>query len=530
MAKLERELRAHLFAHLDGLVLLPTLAALQRSGVHVHLLDRGGADVDELAVRFEGNAGYLNVALRLLATQGLLDMRSEDDAVHYALRPGAVPVLANARCFASVPSLVERAIGMGTMLNDSTIAAAFTEVWSNLREAIAARPFPKAMHERLLRMAEGLLAGPLLVHLAMHGARVRIDHRGKPRLAGIATPQREAADVMLGALGWVAAHDLEAPVLSEEGAFFAQRASAYGVTVSYLRTLARLDDLLFGDGDVLWRKAPGRPEIHVDRTMNVWGSGGAHGAYFKRMDELVLDLFNRPIEEQPRGFADMGSGNGALITHLFDLIHDHTLRGTMLREHPLCIVGADYNEAAQRATRANLDKADVWGTVMFGDVSDPARLASDLREQHGVDLGDLLNLRTFIDHNRLYREPEHYDKGRRGRSTGAFAFRGRRLRNRAVEQDLCDHLRRWTPYLQRFGLIVIELHTLPPALAAAHHGRTAILAYDGTHGYSDQYIVEHEVFLRTAAEAGLVPVSGSGTLFPSEDLPVISVNWLKARG
>jgi len=245
------------------------------------------------------------------------------------------------------------------------------------------------------------------------------------------------------------------------------------------------------------------------------------------VDELVVELFNRPIEEQPLGIADMGSGDGTLLAHLFDLIHDHTLRGRMLREHPLLVVGADYNAAARESTRATLAKADVWGEVMFGDVSDPDRLARDLKEQHGAELGDLLNLRTFIDHNRIFKMPEAFDTDRLGGSTGAFAFRGQRLTAREVEQDLCDHLRRWTPYLKRFGLLVIELHTLPPALAAAKIGHTAVTAYDGTHGYSDQYIVEHDVFLRVAGEAGLRPVPGKGSVFPSELLPVISVNLLK---
>jgi hypothetical protein len=40
-----------------------------------------------------------------------------------------------------------------------------------------------------------------------------------------------------------------------------------------------------------------------------------------------------------------------------------------------------------------------------------------------------------------------------------------------VEESLRQHLARWTPFLDRFGLLVIELHTLPPDLAAAHLGK-----------------------------------------------------------
>lgn len=523
-----RSLRANLFGHLDGLVVLPTLAALQNRGVHIMLMERGGVDIDEFAWLFEGNVGYLNVALRLLASQGWMTHSAEGDSIRYELLPSGREVMRAARTFDGMTVLLHDLTELPTILADPAKAQALANQHAKFQASLAQRELSPTVQAQLQRMLEGMLAGPLLVHLAMNGAKGKNDHRGRPRLANIAATQRASAEVLLRALGWLEQDDRDAPFLSTEGGFFAQRASAYGVTVSYLHTMARLDELLFGKGDLLWDRPSDSTEIHVDRTMNVWGSGGAHAAYFKQVDELVVTLFNRPIEEQPLGFADMGSGDGTLIAHLFDLIHDHTLRGKLLKEHPLLIVGADYNAAAREATRATLAKADVWGEVMFGDVSDPARLANDLREQHGAELGDLLNLRTFIDHNRVYREPAALDRGRVARSTGAFAFRGKRLDNRALEQDLCDHLRRWAPYLERFGLLVIELHTLPPALAAANPGATAVSAYDGTHGYSDQYIVEHSVFLQVAQDAGLRPVPGASVLFPSEELPVISVNLLKA--
>ena len=58
--------------------------------------------------------------------------------------------------------------------------------------------------------------------------------------------------------------------------------------------------------------------------MNVWGSGGAHHTYFKKVDQIIIDLFNLPIEQQPKGFIDIGCGNGKLIEHIFDLIYYET--------------------------------------------------------------------------------------------------------------------------------------------------------------------------------------------------------------
>ena len=46
--------------------------------------------------------------------------------------------------------------------------------------------------------------------------------------------------------------------------------------------------------------------------MNVWGSGGAHAEYFKIIDQIIIELFNRPIADQPIGILDMGCGTGVL--------------------------------------------------------------------------------------------------------------------------------------------------------------------------------------------------------------------------
>ena len=133
--------------------------------------------------------------------------------------------------------------------------------------------------------------------------------------------------------------------------------------------------------------------------MNIWGSGGAHSSYFKVVDEIIIDLFNKPIEEQPKGILDMGCGNGAFLQHLFSVIESQTYRGSILDEYPLKIIGVDYNEAALKVSKANLIQADIWAKIVWGDIGDPVLLAKDLKESYDIELGDLLNVRTFLDHN-----------------------------------------------------------------------------------------------------------------------------------
>ena len=258
------------------------------------------------------------------------------------------------------------------------------------------------------------------------------------------------------------------------------------------------------------------------------GSGGAHAAYFKKIDEIIIDIFNHPIEDQPKGIVDMGCGNGAFLVHLFDVIESRTLRGRLLDEHPLFLVGADYNKAALDVTRSNIVSANIWAKVIWGDIGRPDLLDKDLTDKYGINLKDLLNVRTFLDHNRIWEEPEKIDETRVSLSTGAFAFRGRYIPNNLVEDNLKEHFEKWAEYVKKFGLLVIELHTISSDKTSRSLGKTAATAYDATHGFSDQYIVEVEVFNKIAREAGLHPVEKYFTKFPNSELSTVSINLLKA--
>ena len=65
-------LRQILFRHLDGIALVPTVSALHAGGICEYILQHPHFSFQEISNEFETNAGYLNVALRLLASQGWL--------------------------------------------------------------------------------------------------------------------------------------------------------------------------------------------------------------------------------------------------------------------------------------------------------------------------------------------------------------------------------------------------------------------------------------------------------------------------
>ncbi len=272
--------------------------------------------------------------------------------------------------------------------------------------------------------------------------------------------------------------------------------------------LTQLASLLFDPPGRRLHMTPGLEEWHVDRRLNVFASGVAHTKYFQDADDIFLDLFNRePIEAQPEFVADMGCGDGSWLKHIYQAVSRHTKRGRRLSRHPLLMVGVDYNDASLEVARKTLAEASVPSLVLFGDVTDPARFAEDLRE-HGLDITRGLHIRSFIDHNRQYRPlGETTTGGRRGFSSGAYVDEtGQAIPNRLVEEDLVRFLRRWIPYVKTHGLVILEAHCVDPRIASRHIGELHNISFDAYHGFSQQYPVDFEVFMQAVRTAGLEPV------------------------
>lgn len=533
----KRELRGDLFRYLDGLGTAPVAYVLSVKGVLQYILDQSEVDVSALSTHFSANEGYLNIGLRILASQGWLEQKVDNvrNKVTYTVNAKSQTAFSHCWLYKDVFDLLV----LSGRYHRRLFQREPFEAWTNVIEKFADRfglvlsdnLEERTIQQHILKHIEGCLLAPSTVALGMSGMFHKYFMEASFRPDEFHQDPDSFAVLLdfFSSLGWFNKKK-ETYGFTEKGLFFAKRASAFGVTVSYNPTFRNVEELIFGNAEHLWNVPEGSPEKHVDREMNVWGSGGAHGTYFKKIDEIIIDLFNQPINAQPKGIVDMGCGNGAYLEHLFEVIEQRTERGKMLDEHPLFLVGADYNQVALKVTRANLIKADIWAKVIWGDIGRPDLLARDLNEQYGIELNDLLNVRTFLDHNRVWEDPKGLDPDRISSSTGAFAHRGGRLDNNAVEENLLSHFKKWAPYVEKFGMLLIELHTVAPALVAHNIGTTPATAYDATHGFSDQYIVEVDVFHKVAEEAGLNIDHTHHYRFPDSDLATVSINLLKGIG
>ncbi|WP_438711551.1 class I SAM-dependent methyltransferase [Aquimarina muelleri] len=524
--------RKELFYHLDGIAVAPVAYSLYKNKVTDYLLKKTEASISEIATIKNANEGYLNVALRILSAQGWLDYKTNNGDVIIKINEMSKIAFEYFYLYEDVIDLLEYSAKFHPRKFEldpfHKLEKLFKKYENRFYLETNTNTIITSIQNQILKHIEGILTGPTTVHLGMGGmfhkyfmeASFSADeyHKFPESFDSILT--------FLSNLGWFSKSNGNY-TFTNKGLFFAKRASAYGVTVSYIPMFRQMDALLFGDPNTLWNSKT-EAETHVDREMNVWGSGGAHTTYFKKIDEIIISIFNKPLEEQPKGILDMGCGNGAFLIHLFEVIATKTLRGKHLDDYPLFLVGADYNKAALKVTRANLIQADIWAKVIWGDISDPDLLQKDLKENYAIELKDLLSVRTFLDHNRIWSTPSSL-LDTPSTSTGAFAYRGKRLHNNDVERNLKDHFKKWEPYITKFGLIVIELHTINPKLTSNNLGKTAATAYDATHGFSDQYILEIDSFLKIINEVGLQSDEKYFSKFPNSELATVSINYIVGK-
>ncbi len=533
LTKEEKQLyRGELFCHLDGIAVAPIAYSLYKNKITDYLIEKKESSVSQIAHTSKANEGYLNVALRVLSAQGWIDYTVDKDDVSIRINDSSEVAFKHFYLFKDSVELLEYSGKFHPRKFELEPFHKLEKLFKKHKNRFDLEPTKDKttvdIQNQILKHIEGILVGPTTVHLGMGGmfhkyfmeASFSADeyHRFPKSFDTILT--------FLYYLGWFNKSNNNY-TFTNKGLFFAKRASAYGVTVSYIPMFRQINSLIFGDPNILWNSQDGN-ETHVDREMNVWGSGGAHATYFKKIDEIIISLFNKPIEEQPKGILDMGCGNGAFLIHLFEVIESKTLRGKHLDDHPLFLVGADYNKAALKVTRANLIQADIWAKVVWGDISDPDLLAKDLNENYNIQLQDLLSVRTFLDHNRIWSTPvSKLDAP--SISTGAFSYRGKRLNNNDVERNLKDHFAKWARHIEKFGLIVIELHTIPPDITSRNIGKTSATAYDATHGFSDQYILEIDSFLKVIKEVGLQSDATYFSKFPDSELATVSINYILGK-
>jgi acyl transferase domain-containing protein/enoyl-CoA hydratase/carnithine racemase/acyl carrier protein/NAD(P)-dependent dehydrogenase (short-subunit alcohol dehydrogenase family) len=483
------------YAH--GLVAVPVIVTLHTRGFF-DLLGGGSCDSPErLAARLGANEGQLRVALRLLESMRWIRMEGRRIAAGVAL-PGG---------------LTELAVAWSGLLRLDPVSCLRSDDIARLASRVAEARACAAGDARLQDFATGVWVLPAWLALKHDGVLLEDRTGGVPaasrriRWEGAARAHAVALDRLWCEHGWTEPGDDGDMRFTAVGGYLHDRIATTAALVSYRPMFGRIDDLLCGDVAAVFARDEAGRETHVDRNLNVRGSGFQHHKFFADLDELVAAIFDgNDLAAQPRYIADMGCGDGSLLRRIYEHVRSHTRRGAHLGRHPLLLIGVDYNQAALDETTRTL--ADLPHIVVRGDINAPDQLIQTLRAQ-GIDDPDaILHVRSFLDHDRPFLPPDDPAAAaeRATGTTGVFVdAAGGAIAPADALQSLVEHLRRWRAVTSRHGIVLLEVHCLEPAASATHIDESESLHFDAYHGFSRQQLVEARAFLDCAAEAGLFP-------------------------
>lgn len=483
------------YAH--GFVVVPVVLACRRGGVFQALAGEALSHAD-LCARLGANSGHMRVTLRLLESLGWIDVdgegriRQTDRLKEQALIPGDIQPLIDADMDAWLRS------ADGAFV-DPYIARSRRR-WQVGNDVIA-------------DYLDSLLVVPILGLLAKHELLAGLPDSN---FSALGDEVRAPVIELLRHLEWLQG-ETGSFGLTPAGQFMFERAMNLGVAESYRPMLKALPELLFGDAKKVFARDADGHETHVDRTLNVIASGFMHDRFFAEVEDILISVFSQePLSNQPRYVADMGSGDGTFLKRVYETVRDKTPRGEMLDQYPLTVIGIDFNEASLKETSRTL--GDIDHIVVTGDIGNPQQAMQTLGKL-GIDCGQVLHIRSFLDHDRPYEAPTDRKalEAREGaRYLGAYVDPdGAEIRPAEAVQSLVEHLGRWADVINDHGLILLEVHCQDPQVVRKFIDQSESLYFDAIEGYSHQLLVEPDVALMAAAEVGLFPRRDEFRKFPN---------------
>jgi len=444
----------------------------------------------------QANPGHLQIALRTLTA---LQWVSKDSTGVYRTTEEVVACAQPA----AIDALFEDVFGTAGELLPRLARwlPSVADGWSDFAVDVTKVPM-------LREMLTGAVVAPLLLEL-----RSRSSLEGKIHLAGPLSTVWTVSGFF--AQQGLATFNSKTRCLSltTAGKFMVDRSAAFGVGLSYRPMFYRLDEALFGSpGEVFAHDEEGN-ELHVDRVLNVVGSGFMHKRYFQDMMTVhVQKIFNiEPVSSQPRAVVDMGCGDGTLLSTIFDYVKNHTLRGKHLSTHPLTMVGVDFSHASLKQTAATLSAAGVPHHTLWGDIGDPASMQAQIESRFGVTKDEVLHVRSFLDHDRPYIPPQTPPSAALAATLNAFSDGAYTQPSGAVVApsdvfcSLVEHLQRWREVLGKFGLLVLEVSLLPVESTTKYMREATSLHFDCCQAHSGQLLMPATHFSLGAATAGLEP-------------------------
>ena len=329
-----------------GITCIPIIMACREAGIVDWLRTSFGCQLRELALLNVANVGHLAVAVRALVSIGMLQYDNQGNLTYVA-----ESTLASS--FDCIPAAVMElySADMHQWLKAEQCPLQLKK-WVD----IVVQRWPGVQCAMLCAFLDGTLILPLLMALTQAGwiqdGAVDVSHAS--------SSVRSVLIDLFKSKGWLSEKQSKlrtSLLLTNQGAWISQRVLSAGVAVSYRPLLSKLRQLLLSNPGEMFTRDVNESEEHVDRTLNVIGSGFQHTRYFSAMEKQVISIIQGSAAgEQPRYIVDTGCGDGTLLCMLYEAVTKAEDAGPGMQ---LTMVGVDYNAESLVATRSTCNRNNV---------------------------------------------------------------------------------------------------------------------------------------------------------------------------
>ena len=170
LTKQERvEIRKRIFLHLDGWALIPSIYALHKLNILPYFLEKNKWSLNDLNKITKTNEGYLNVALRILASQGYLLRKTDNDhdKIHLELTTIGIQALGLVTHYKTFYNLIQSyTIRPKNLMSDAANMDFLEDAWSQLK--CFKNDDNNELRTRMVFHMEGILLGPIMVGLGIN--------------------------------------------------------------------------------------------------------------------------------------------------------------------------------------------------------------------------------------------------------------------------------------------------------------------------------------------------------------------------
>ncbi len=170
----KKNLRSYLFRHLDGIALFMPISILEESGILDFIKKNEKFNIQDIIKKFNCNVGYLNVTLRLLASQGWLKYKIIKDGsnINYELTQKGYNCIQLAHLYKVYSCYIDTLIDIDKLIfsNFSDHKEKDLNILFDTLASFSKETKLNSIEWEVSKHLEGILIGPILVALGMSKA------------------------------------------------------------------------------------------------------------------------------------------------------------------------------------------------------------------------------------------------------------------------------------------------------------------------------------------------------------------------